>query len=131
MSVEFLTHEEISDRRKALIGKCRTDALLAKDEEGRVKALAPFTDLKAARYALFRVQNEANGGAVAENKHRRIARKYHKIKGHDGIKNFAITWDIDPNDTSKIVRRNKSVWQAHNEYMVKVAKPLPIKSAKG
>ena len=87
--------------------------------------LEPFKRLKAIRYALFRMKNEEDGGCKAGRELAKIAKPYAKRDGFTGFSDFAKKWDVDPLDPDTIIMRDKSVWQAHNEYMIKVAKPLP------
>ena len=50
-----------------------------------------------------------------------IAEHFEKdIEAFGGVKAFAIEWDIHPK-TGKVIRRDKSVWQAHEEFMQKAA----------
>ena len=105
MSVQLVKHKTLEKLR---------DELKAKD-------FKKFLKYKAKRYGLFRVQNFLNGGAAPDPEHMEIAKNYESdIESLGGVKAFAIEWDIHPK-TSKVIRRDKSVWQAHEEFMLKAA----------
>lgn len=108
MSVQLIKHEKLEKLR---------DELKAKDFE-------KFLEYKAVRYALFRVQTFLNGGCAPKAEHMEIAERYEKdIITLGGIKSFAIDWDINPK-SGKVIRRDKSVWQAHEEFMRRAAVQL-------
>lgn len=110
MSIQILKHTTLEKQR---------DELKAKDFE-------KFLRYKAVRYALFRVQNNINGGALPEAEHIEIAKKYEdKVSELGGVVSFAIEWDISPK-SGKVVRRDKSVWQAHEDFMKKAAVNLSM-----
>ena len=90
-------------------------------DELKVKDFEKFLKYKAKRYGLFRVQNFLNGGTVPDPEHMEIAKSYEcDVKSLGGVKAFAIEWDIHPK-TGKVIRRDKSVWQAHEEFMLRAA----------
>lgn len=102
---QVMTHVKIDERRDKL----------------KEKGLDAFLEFKAKRYALFRVQNFLNGGVMAEKEHLAVAKDLEKeIEPLGGVKQFAITWDLDPL-TDKVIKRDMSVWDAHDEFMKRAA----------
>ena len=111
-----LSHEEIETARSKVRGKAGTD-----------KGRSRFKRLKRIRYALFRVQNQIGGGCDAEGAHHRIANKYKDdVADLGGLAGFAKSWDVDPENPTKVIKRGKSIWQAHNEML---ARALPVLDA--
>lgn len=88
-------------------------------EERRVKlkaeSVSKFLKLKARRYAMFRVQNFFEGGARPDPEHVRLADEVAAaVESLGGVREFAKAWDFDPL-TGDIVRRDCSVWDAHEK----------------
>jgi hypothetical protein len=80
------------------------------------------------RYACFRVQNELQGGAKADEKHHAIAKEIEKLEGFEGWNKFSITWDISTPSPIVIVKRKWSIYQEWNQTLERVLEPLPIAS---
>lgn len=113
MAHQIVTHESIEKRRQ-LLRDTDLDAHLA---------------LKVRRYALFRVQNFLGGGAMADPEHVAIAQEVEAdVAELGGIQEFAKKWDIDPL-TGRVVARDRSVWQAHEEFMRRVAPEIGSREA--
>ena len=110
MSVQLIKHDTLERLR----------------DEVKAKDFKKFLVYKAKRYAFFRVQNFLNGGCPPMAEHMEIVEAYEKdIACFGGVKGFAILWDLHPK-TSKVIRRDKSVWQAHEEFMQRAAVPLGL-----
>ena len=100
------------------------DKLVELRDKLKASDLQKFLLFKERRYGLFRVQNFLNGGAPPEPEHMEVATMLtDAVKDLGGIKGFAIEWDLHPK-TGKVVRRDKSVWKAHDEFMLKAAVQL-------
>lgn len=100
--------------------------LLTNRDKLKAQNMEGFVLLKAKRYALFRVQNYLNGGAMAEQEHFAIVKELEdEVKPLGGVKQFAITWDIDPL-SDRIIKRDMSVWDAHEKEMEKSAVQLSV-----
>jgi hypothetical protein len=105
MATQIVTHETIEKRRQ-LLRETDTEAHLA---------------LKERRYALFRVQNFLGGGAMADPDHIAVAQELEAETAElGGVAEFAKKWDIDPL-TGRVIARDRSVWQAHQEFMRRAA----------
>lgn len=102
------------------------DTLEKLRNELKTKDFSKFMTYKEKRYAMFRVQNFLNGGAAPEPEHFEVCSALEDASEElGGAKSFAIEWDIHPK-TGKVIRRDKSVWQAHEEYMERAAVPLEM-----
>lgn len=94
-------------------------SLEARREKLKEKSLDEFFEFKKKRYALFRMQTFLDGGASPDPEHLEFAKELEKeTEELGGVKQFAIIWDLDPL-TSKVIIRDKSIWQVHEEYMDK------------
>ena len=108
--ITVLSHAKFVERREKL----------------QVQNREKFLEFKMIRYSLFRVQTFLEGGSAPEGDHMAVGKEYEdKVAGYGGLVGFAKTWDIDPM-TFNIVRRDMSVWAAHDKFMDKVAQDLPI-----
>ena len=88
-----------------------------------IKNLTPAQAKKRhdARYAMFRVQTEAEGGNKAEPEHWDMARKILKYEGAGHTLDFAKTWDIASVDPDyEIVQRLWTIYQEHTQMMNRV-----------
>lgn len=113
MSLQLMTHETIEARREKL----------------RHESIDKHLALKARRYAFFRMQNFLEGGTVPEAEHAALIKEVEdEIAPLGGVLEFAKSWDFDPL-TGKIVRRDRSVWKAHDEFMERAAPELGSKEA--
>lgn len=113
MAIQIITHETLEARR---------DVLRNNDVEAHLA-------LKVRRYALFRVQNFLGGGSIADPEHIEVAQALEKeVAEFGGIAEFACKWDIDPL-TNRVVGRDRSVWQAHEEFMQRVAPAIGSREA--
>lgn len=113
MAHQIVTHEKLNERREQL----------------RLADVEAHLALKARRYALFRVQNFLAGGCHCDPDHMAIAQELEsEVASLGGIAYFARRWDIDPL-TGHVVARDRSVWQAHEEFMQRVAPEIGSKEA--
>jgi hypothetical protein len=88
-----------------------------------IKSLSPEESKKRhdARYALFRVQTEMEGGNKADPEHHLLMRKVLKYEGAGHIIDFAKTWDIGAVDPDyEIVQRLWTIHQEHNQMMNRI-----------
>lgn len=88
-----------------------------------IKGLSPEQAKKRhdARYALFRVQTELEGGNKAEPKYWKIAQKIMKYEGAGSALEFAKQWDIGAVEPDfEIVQRLWTIYQEHNQMMNRV-----------
>lgn len=91
------------------------------------------------RYALFRCQNELEGGAKADKEHHETVEEIEKVIRKSPLKDqirppieatFAKGWDIGETlPKVQIVLRAQSVWSDWNQTMAKVSVPLPAVEA--
>jgi len=108
MTVPIITHTKLEERRGLL----------------KAENLEKFFAFKARRYAMFRMQTFLDGGASPEAEHFEIAKELEAdSESLGGAKSFAIEWDLDPL-TGKVIRRDKSVWKVHEEFMARAAVQL-------
>lgn len=112
--MQLMTHETILERKERL----------------KERSLGEYLALKARRYAFFRMQNFLGGGSAPDVDHIETIKEIEEqVKPLGGFAKFADSWDIDPL-TGKIIKRDRSVWVAHEEYMRKAAIPLQMRVTK-
>ncbi|NOQ18064.1 MAG: hypothetical protein GQ507_02335 [Dehalococcoidales bacterium] len=88
-----------------------------------IKGLSPEQAKKRhdARYAMFRVQTELEGGNKAEPEHQQFARKILKYEGAGQAVDFAKEWDIGRVDPDfEIVQRLWTIYQEHSQMMNRI-----------
>lgn len=109
----LMTHEKLEARRNILRSERPADHLA----------------LKNKRYAFFRVQNFLEGGSAPEAEHITAVKAVEdEIVSLGGVNGFAKRWDFDPL-TGKVVGRDKSIWDAHEEFMKNAAPEINSKAA--
>lgn len=107
----LMKHDTIEERR---------DQLKATD-------LDKYNELRAIRYALFRVRTFLEGGSAPEASHMDIAKIFEdQVVSLGGLVMFAERWDIDPL-SRVVVERDLSVWDVHEQKMQRIAVPLPLR----
>ncbi len=95
--------------------------------EERRRLLAPDArrEFRTTRYWMFRLQNEAAGGCTADGVPKELVDRYEATPGFAGWPEFAKSWDIDPLSPTTIILREKSVWDEHDEEILKSVPILP------
>jgi hypothetical protein len=77
------------------------------------------------RYACFRVQKELAEGVKCPKKLHKLVQPLEELKGFEGWRNFAVTWDVSTPDPPTIVKRMWSIEQEHEQMLERSSKVIP------
>lgn len=107
MTSQTVLENQIEDLR--LDDKSPSD--IDKISEGLSSGMPLRRQRKELRYKCYRMRTEATEGPSPPNGFREAVAHLETMKGFDGWKNFAITWDISMEDITKIVSRQFSEFE--------------------
>jgi len=80
---------------------------------------------RKVRYWLFRFRTEAEGGPKATGAPRGMRKYFEEQEGFGGWIDFAVTWDVNPEEPLQIVPRRFSVWEEWDATLNMVLRDMP------